>query len=42
MPTLTVQVRSQETRTAEIYSGIYVMHKARGATLIMIIKKVTN
>lgn len=39
MPTLTVQIRSPETHIAEIYSRIYIMHKAQGATLIMIIKK---
>lgn len=33
------QMRSQEAQIAEINSTIYIMHKDRGATLIMMIKK---
>lgn len=38
--TLSVQIRSQETRITEICSRIYIMDKTRGATLIIILKKI--
>lgn len=39
IPTLRVEITSQKTELTEINSRIYIMHKGRGTSLIIMIKR---